>query len=141
MDGSGITAAEEISARLPGTAVVMLTVSTDVEDLLAALRAGASGYVLKGTDPETLSHALRRVLAGEFALPRSLVTRAVEASRQANGARRFPVLRPRVDRSANEEWTTLELLGDGLTTAEVAERLSIRLDEVRARVATLQPVS
>jgi two-component system nitrate/nitrite response regulator NarL len=140
MDGSGITAAKEISSSLPGTAVVMLTVSTDVEDLLAALRAGASGYVLKGTDPEQLSHALQRVLAGEFALPRSLVTRAVEASRQANGARRFPALRPRADHAADEEWTTLELLGDGFTTAEVAERLSIPRDQVRARVSALQPV-
>ncbi|HSL63620.1 MAG TPA: response regulator transcription factor, partial [Gaiellaceae bacterium] len=47
MPGNGIAAAWEITARLPETKVVMLTVSRDDDDLLAALRAGASGYLLK----------------------------------------------------------------------------------------------
>jgi DNA-binding NarL/FixJ family response regulator len=138
MPGGGIAAAEEISAALPRTAVVMLTVSSDQDDLLAALHAGASGYVLKGTDPEPLSRALQRVLDGEFALPHSLVTRAIESGRGEDRGRRFRGLRGRGDAKARE-WTALELLGEGLTTAEVAERLAIPRDQVRAEVAALLP--
>ncbi len=82
MPGSGIAAAWEITARLPETKVVMLTVSRDDDDLFAALRAGASGYLLKDTDPARLAHALDDVLAGEAAIPRSLVARLAEEFRE-----------------------------------------------------------
>ena len=62
MPGNGIAAAARIHAALPDTAVVMLTVSKDNNDLFDALRAGASGYLLKDTDPARLPHALRGVL-------------------------------------------------------------------------------
>jgi DNA-binding NarL/FixJ family response regulator len=64
MPGSGIKAAEEIGQALPGTTVVMLTVSRDDDDLFAALRAGASGYLLKDTDPGRLPFALRGSAGG-----------------------------------------------------------------------------
>src|SRR6185436_9962129 len=48
--GCGIEAAAEIAARLPGTAIAMLTVSADEEDLFAAIQAGAVGYLLKDVD-------------------------------------------------------------------------------------------
>jgi CheY-like chemotaxis protein len=69
MPGNGIKAAAEISARLPETAVVMLTVSSADEDIFDSLRAGARGYLLKDMDPARLPAALRGVLAGEAALP------------------------------------------------------------------------
>jgi DNA-binding CsgD family transcriptional regulator len=83
--------------------------------------------------------ALQRVLAGEFALPHNLVTRAVAASGGGTAARRLLALRGRSDGRAAREWEALELLGEGLTTAEVAERLSIPPDQVRAPVSALQP--
>ena len=64
MPGNGIAAATQISGALPDTAVVMLTVSRQDEDLFDALRAGASGYLLKGLDEATIGDALQRVLAG-----------------------------------------------------------------------------
>ena len=51
MPGNGIAACWEITARLPQTVVVMFTVSAADNDLFAALRAGAGGYLLKDTDP------------------------------------------------------------------------------------------
>src|ERR671931_1897007 len=51
MPGNGIAAAAEISAQVPESAIIMLTVSQADEDLFAALRAGASGYLLKDTNP------------------------------------------------------------------------------------------
>jgi CheY-like chemotaxis protein len=59
MPGSGVLAAWEITSRLPSTQVVMLTVSEDEEDLFAALRSGASGYLLKDSrDRRTAEHHL-----------------------------------------------------------------------------------
>jgi DNA-binding NarL/FixJ family response regulator len=69
MPGSGITAAEEIHARLAGTVVVMLTVSHESEDLVASRRAGARGYLLKDMDPALLPDVLRSALRGETTFP------------------------------------------------------------------------
>src|SRR5204863_4902568 len=95
MPGSGIKAAEEIVQALPDTTVVMLTVSRDDDDLFAALRAGASGYLLKDTDPSRLPFALRGVLEGEAALPRGLVARLLEEFRPRSKRRRPPLMRQR----------------------------------------------
>jgi CheY-like chemotaxis protein len=69
MPGNGIAAAAEISARLPSTAVVMLTVSSEEQDVSESLRAGARGYVLKDMDLTRIPETLRAVLAGETAVP------------------------------------------------------------------------
>jgi len=133
--GSGIAAAEQIATRVPETAVVMLTASTVDADLFDSLRAGAAGYLLKGTDPARLSHALRGVLAGEAAIPRTLVTRIIaefgeRTQRRLELTRRGIELTPR-------EWEVLELLREGLTTGRMAERLFVSPVTVRRHVSTL----
>ena len=75
MPGGGIAAAAAISGRVRETAIVMFTVSSDRRDILAALDAGATGYVLKGTDPDYLVAVLRQALAGELAVPAALAGR------------------------------------------------------------------
>ena len=134
MPGSGIAAAWEITARLPTTKVVMLTVSRDDDDLLAALRAGASGYLLKDTDPNRLPHALEDVLAGEAAIPRTLVAKLVREFRD-RGPRRRAVLAG--EPLTSREWEVLELLRDALSTAEIAERLVLTQATVRSHVAAI----
>jgi DNA-binding NarL/FixJ family response regulator len=141
MPGSGIAAAGAIAERLPGTSIVMLTVSQEDEDLFNALRGGASGYLLKTTDPDRLPHALHGVLRGEAALPRSLVSRVLAEfrRRQQNGRRAGEAgFRDLTSR----EWEVLELLGDGHTTAEIAEKLFVSSATVRTHVAsTLRKLS
>jgi DNA-binding NarL/FixJ family response regulator len=134
MPGSGIAAAWEITARLPQTKVVMLTVSHDDDDLLAALRAGASGYLLKDTDPGRLPLALEDVLAGEAAIPRSLVARLVREFRD-RGPRRRAVLGP--EPLTSREWEVLELLREERSTAQIAERLVLSHATVRSHVAAI----
>lgn len=133
--GSGIAAAEAIATQVPETAVVMLTASTADADLFDALRAGAAGYLLKGTDPARLSHALRGVLAGEAAIPRTLVARIIvefgeRTRRRLALARRGIELTPR-------EWEVLEVLREGLTTGRMAERLFVSPVTVRRHVSSL----
>jgi DNA-binding NarL/FixJ family response regulator len=137
MPGSGIKAAEEIVQSLPGTTVVMLTVSRDDDDLFAALRAGASGYLLKDTDPARLPFALRGVLEGEAALPRGLVARLIDEFRTRGKRRRLPLMRQRGVELTEREWEVLDFLQDGLATAEIAERLSISPVTVRRHVSEI----
>jgi two-component system nitrate/nitrite response regulator NarL len=62
---TGVAALPALQAAAPQARIVMLTVSADEEDLAAALRAGAAGYLLKTTDGDALSAAIRRAAAGE----------------------------------------------------------------------------
>jgi DNA-binding NarL/FixJ family response regulator len=141
MPGGGIAAAGAIAERVPATSIVMLTVSQEDEDLFNALRAGASGYLLKTTDPGRLPHALEGVLRGEAALPRSLVSRVLAEfrRRQQNGRRAGEAgFRDLTSR----EWEVLELLGEGHTTAQIAEKLFVSSATVRTHVAsTLRKLS
>ncbi|MGN6190347.1 MAG: response regulator [Conexibacter sp.] len=133
--GGGIDAAAEIAERLPGTAIAMLTVSADEEDLFAAIQAGAVGYLLKDVDPERLPHALAGVLAGEAAIPRPLVGRIV-AELGERRRRRVPLARGGAELTPRE-WEILELLHGGATTAQVAERLNVSQVTVRRHVSTV----
>ena len=137
MPGSGISAAAEITSRLPDTAVVMLTVSRTDADLFDALRAGASGYLLKDIDPDRLAFALRGVLAGEAALPRTLVARVIDEFRERSRHKRLPLRGTRGVDLTSREWEVLELLRQGLTTAEISERLFVSKVTVRRHVASM----
>ena len=137
MPGSGIAAAARITDRLPGTAVVMLTVSRDDEDLFASLRAGARGYLLKDMDPGRLGAALRGVLSGEAALPRTLVARLIGEFSAAERRPSLPLVRRRGATLTAREWEVLELLRDELTTAEIAHRLGVADVTVRRHVSAI----
>jgi DNA-binding NarL/FixJ family response regulator len=136
MPGSGIEAAEIITRKLPDTAVVMLTVSDADEDLFAALRAGASGYLLKDMDPDRLPSALHGILAGEAAIPRALVSRVVEEFR-GTGQRRLALATGRTVQLSSREWEVLEMLDEGLTTAQIGQRLFISPVTVRRHISGL----
>ncbi len=135
MPGGGIMAAAEIHARLPGTRIVMLTVSAGEDDLFAALRAGAVGYLLKDTNPERLPFALRGVLEGEAALPRTLVARVIDEFREGEGRRRRPELEGVGHALTDRERDVLLGLRDGRTTADIAQALSISPVTVRRHVS------
>ena len=83
MPGDGLSAAAEICERVPSAKVVMLTSADSEEALLWAVRAGASGYLLKDDDPARLPIALQDVLAGIPAFPRRLSRSLVAAARLA----------------------------------------------------------
>ena len=135
MPDGGIAAAAEITGSLPGTAVVMLTVSDEDDDLFAAIRAGASGYLLKDMDPDRLASALQGIVGGEAAVPRSLVARLVEEFRGA-GKRRLSLPDDRTVEFTDREWDVLVRLRDGLSTAEMAEQLFVSPVTVRRHLST-----
>jgi DNA-binding NarL/FixJ family response regulator len=134
MPGSGVGAAWEISARLPETKIVMLTVSREDRHLFAALRAGASGYLLKDIDPARLPHALSDVLEGKAALPRELTARLVDEFRDRSPRRRKPLAEGPYSTLTSREWQVLDLLRQELSTAEIAGRLTLSPVTVRTHV-------
>ena len=137
MPGGGIAAAWEITARLPETKVVMLTVSRDDDDLFAALRAGASGYLLKDLEPDRLPDALEEVLTGDAAIPGALVARLVSEFRERGPRRRAVVTGAPEGHLTSREWEVLELLRERRSTSEIAERLFVSQATVRSHVAAI----
>lgn len=137
MPGSGVAAAWEITARLPEAKIVMLTVSGSDEDLFAALRAGAHGYLLKTMDLRHLPAALAAVCSGEAAMQGALVARVLE---------RFHGHEPRwrhlTDgetprrRLTTREWEVLDLLARGQSTAQIARALVLSASAVRVHIAS-----
>ena len=135
MPGNGIHAAQQIRRQVPSAAIVMLTQSEDDDDLFDSLRAGAAGYLTKDADPASLPGALRAVLAGEAAIPASLVTRILHEFR--NPARRRFGPSSAAAKLSPREWEVMELLGQGLSTEEVGKRLYLAPTTVRVHVSTV----
>lgn len=118
MPGGGLQAARDIKAACPATKVVMLTVSEDEDDLLAAMKAGASGYVLKGVSAVELASVLRAVCAGEVYVSPALAWRLLgELSR--------PRPAGPLDQLTDREREVLELVAAGLGNQEVGRRLGL----------------
>ncbi len=112
----GIATAAEVVASFPMTTVLMLTVSEDGEDVVAALKAGARGYVLKGVAAPGLVQAVRAVHSGEVHISPALASAILHE--MTSTARPHPL-----DELTERERQVLELVGEGLTNREIGDRL------------------
>lgn len=138
MPGGGIHAAERIVKSLPDAVVVMVTAADDDESLIAAVRAGARGFLPKGAALSRLPQILQGVLDGEAALPRNLTTRLLAELRTPGAVllQRRGVRRPHCSLTSRET-DVLELLLQGLGTGEIASRLYLSAATIRTHVAAL----
>jgi RNA polymerase sigma factor (sigma-70 family) len=135
LPGGGIDAATVIDAEAPETRIVMLLESGSEEELLAALRAGASSCVLRSVGPVALGRAVRATLDGEASLPRGLTARVVEELRCRWSERRTRTAAGAWVTLSDRESEVLQLLHRRLTTKEIAERLGISAVTVRRHVS------
>jgi DNA-binding NarL/FixJ family response regulator len=124
----------EVSQRVPEARVVVLSPTEDPNDMIDAIRAGASGYLLKSMDPNRIPYALHGVLAGEAAIPRLLVTQLV-SDLQTLGKHRSIAGRNGGTRLTSREWEILELLCAGISGPGIAERLMLSPVTVRRHCA------
>ena len=115
---------------------MILTVSRDDNDLFDALRAGASGYLLKDLGDDQVAPAVRKVLAGEASLPGTLVARLVEEFRDREH-RRIGIAPEQAARLTGREWDVLELMREGLSTNEIGARLFVSPTTVRTHVSSV----
>jgi two-component system nitrate/nitrite response regulator NarL len=127
----------ELAAALPYSRIVVLTPNVRGDELVAAVRAGAVGYLSDDVDPDRLPFVVRGVMQGEAAIPRVLVSRLVGELRERR-QRRVILLESReaVDLTSRE-WEVLEQLRRRATTREIATTLSISDVTVRRHIGTL----
>ena len=118
MPGGGIEAARKIAAACPATRIVMLTVSEDEDDLLAAMKAGASGYVLKGVSARELASVVRSVSAGEVYVAPSLAFGLLREMSQERTSDPLAEL-------SSRERQVLELVANGLSNQEIGLKLGL----------------
>ena len=136
LSGDGIDAVTRLAKLRPGVRLVVLTEQPDDDELLAAVLAGATGYLGKHMSASRLPDVVRGVLAGEVALPRLHSARLLDELRHRT-ARRSAVSALAAAPLTDREWDVLELLAKGCTTGEMARRLRISDVTVRRHVSTL----
>ncbi|MGI8830075.1 MAG: response regulator [Candidatus Limnocylindria bacterium] len=133
---SGIEAVRELAPRLPGTHIVMLTVSTDRRDLLTAMRHGASGYLTKDLTGDALLRAVRGVRRGDLPMSRNHAAVVVEHLARGGSAPRTGADEV-ADLLSAREREVLRLLAEGMTDREIAGGLSISPRTVESHVSSL----
>jgi DNA-binding NarL/FixJ family response regulator len=128
----------EIMSRVPSAAVILLTSRLDEEEFLAAVRAGASGYLTHNLDPARLPYVVRGAMRGEPAVPRRFVSRLLEELRTRE-RRRSVVLegKGRIELTARE-WEVVELLLRASTTSEIALELGVAPVTVRRHLGSVE---
>jgi DNA-binding NarL/FixJ family response regulator len=128
----------EIASRVPSAAVILLTSRLDEEEFLAAVRAGASGYLTQNLDPARLPHVVRGALRGEPAVPRRFVSRLLEELRTRD--RRRSIVLEGKGRIAltTREWEVVELLLRAATTSEIALELGVAPVTVRRHLGSVE---
>lgn len=131
----GIAATERITANDPAPRVLVLTTFDLDEYAFAALRAGASGFLLKDTRPEDLFGAIRSVHAGDAALAPRVTARMIERFIDAPAPRDDddPLLATLTPR----EREILVAIGEGLTNDELAERFFLSISTVKTHIGRL----
>jgi DNA-binding NarL/FixJ family response regulator len=128
---SGIECTVRLKKLLPRTQILMVTVYTDNEYLFEALKAGASGYLLKCTDREELARSIREVAAGGAPMSGTIARRVIEAFRKpAPNVRDEWRLSPR-------EQEILGLLAQGLGAKDVACRIDLSYQTVRVHLRNI----
>jgi DNA-binding NarL/FixJ family response regulator len=135
LPGEGFDAIGRIAKASPNTMIVVLSRSDQAEDVVTAFTRGASGYLLKGLSGDRLASTLRAALSGEPALSRQLVPHLVDEIRR--GSVRRLVLPSGPVMLTSREWEVGELLREGESTAEIAERLGVSPVTVRRHVSLL----
>ena len=130
-DGDGITICREIRSALPETACLMLTGYGDDQALLGAIMAGAAGYVSKRTCGTDLVSALRAVASGRSVLD-PFASRLVMAQLRERAASSDPVAA-----LSDQEKRVLDLIGEGLTNRQIAERMFLAEKTVKNYVSSL----
>jgi len=135
VDGMEATRAIVGNPGLSGTRVIILTTFETDETVFEALRAGASGFLLKDVQPGELLSAIRVVAGGEALLTPGATRRLIEAFVRVPGV--VPRGEGTLDRLTDREKDVLELVASGLSNAEIADRLVVSGATVKTHISHL----
>lgn len=129
----GIEATAQLAERAPGTAVVVLSTFADEDSVLAALGAGARGYLTKDSGRDHIVRAVRAAAAGQAVLDTAVQQRLIAA---ATGNRRESRSQPPLDITPRER-EVLGLIGAGLPNSAIAQRLFVSEATVKTHINNL----
>ena len=132
-DGSGVDACREILGVLPRTRIIFLTSYADDDSILAAVLAGAHGYVLKEIDSSALLEAIRSVAGGQSILDSGVTERAL---RWLRGLHDQPAT-PGTDQLSSQEERVVALVAEGKTNKEIAVALGLSDKTVKNYLANV----
>ncbi|MBC3868920.1 response regulator [Undibacterium oligocarboniphilum] len=130
---SGLEAMQLIVEDLPDTAVLMLTVSEEAEDLSTALKNGARGYLLKNIEAEYLTQAIKRAAAGEPVIAESMTAKLVMQFRAGQNQ----VAAPEREKLTPRERETMICLARGESNKEIARNLDVAESTVKIHVQNI----
>ncbi|GAB78675.1 two component transcriptional regulator, LuxR family [Austwickia chelonae] len=138
---NGVDATRRILAEQPRIKVIAVTTFAGPEAIVPALCAGASGYLLKDSEPELLVRSIREVIAGHNALSPAITAALVDSLRHSPDPRRHLPARIAPDSPAAmltpREREALDLLAEGMSNAEISAELYISEAAVKSRLGTL----
>lgn len=135
MPGGGIEAARRIAALDRPPRVVMLTVSEEEDDVVDALKAGASGYVLKGVNSEELVSIIRSVHAGESYIPPSLAAQVLMSI--SNPSQESVPDSELMDALTARETDILKLVAKGQSNKEIALALDLQEKTIKHHMTSI----
>ena len=128
---TGIECVREMTPVLPETDFVMFTVFEDNDNLFDALAAGASGYLLKRSEPAEVVDAIRSVRRGESPMSGSIARKVVTHFHKMESARK------ETEVLSSREKEILDLLSEGLLYKEIAEKLGIKIPTVNCHIRNI----
>lgn len=131
-DGSGVEACREIRATRPETNVLMLTSYADDEAVFASIMAGATGYLLKQTQGQTLVSAIERASRGESLLDPAVTQRVLQRIR-SGGTKQDDELAL----LSEQERKILDLIAEGMTNKEIAQEIYLSDKTVKNYVSSI----
>jgi DNA-binding NarL/FixJ family response regulator len=130
---SGAESVVELKRSMPDVLVIMVTDFEDSDRIFSALRAGASGYLLKRSGPEELLRALREVRRGGVPMSRAVTRKVVQYFRDQSSAS------DELETLTAREKEVLEMVSLGFCNKEIAARLEISSDTVRFHLKRIFP--
>jgi DNA-binding NarL/FixJ family response regulator len=133
-DGGGLAVLEAVSKQVPDTRFLALSVSDAAEDVIAIIRAGASGYVTKTISADDLAAAIARVADGDAVFSPRLAGFVLDAFRDAPTV---PSIDPEIDLLTPREREVLRLLARGYAYKEIASELFISIKTVETHASNV----
>jgi DNA-binding NarL/FixJ family response regulator len=127
----GIEATKQIVAQYPGVKVLLLTTFEADNHVIQALKAGASGYILKDSKPDSIVSSLLAVLAGERVMASAVANRVLEMLTGTTTPKEF------YDGLTGREIEILKLLASGMANKQIAYKLKISEKTVRNHVSNM----
>jgi DNA-binding NarL/FixJ family response regulator len=133
----GLVATQQLRRRPDAPQVIILTTLDTDENVLAALRAGAGGFLLKATPPAEIVHAIRRVAAGEPILSPDIMRKLIAHVADDSAPTRQRRAQDQLSRLSERELEVAMAISEGKTNAQIAQELFLSVPTVKAHITRL----